>query len=74
MQSWRFSPLNWPPLISALVVVIPATVAFAWVFYQFCERPFMSGPVKPQSKKFGEESSEAPQPIFGQILVAQTED
>jgi peptidoglycan/LPS O-acetylase OafA/YrhL len=80
MQSWRFSPLNLPPLISALFVVTPATVAFAWVFYQFCERPFMSqsSPSKaatgePPSKPVAERT-EGPQTIFANSLVPLRED
>lgn len=42
MQSWRFSPPSWPALLSAFLLVTPATVAFAWIYYQLCERPFMS--------------------------------
>ena len=42
IESWRFTPPNWPPLVNALLVVTPATVAFAWIFFQFCEAPFMS--------------------------------
>jgi len=74
MESWRFSPPHWPTLVNALFIVTPATVAFAWVFYQFCERPFMSAPAKPQSTRSGEETSETAQPIFRHSLVPMTED
>lgn len=41
MQSWRFA-VNWlPPMVNTLLVIVPATVAFAWLFFQICEKPFM---------------------------------
>ncbi|HWN10218.1 MAG TPA: acyltransferase [Pyrinomonadaceae bacterium] len=41
MQSWRFE-VDWlPPMVNTLLVVVPATVAFAWLFFQVCEKPFM---------------------------------
>jgi peptidoglycan/LPS O-acetylase OafA/YrhL len=42
MQSWRFGTSSLPRLLNALLVVTPMTVACAWIFFQFCERPFMS--------------------------------
>jgi len=41
MQSWRFT-VDWlPPMVNTLLIVVPATVAFAWLFFQICEKPFM---------------------------------
>lgn len=41
MQSWRFA-FDWlPPMVNTLLIVVPATVAFAWAFFQFAEKPFM---------------------------------
>jgi len=41
MQSWWFV-FDWlPPMVNTLLIVVPATVAFAWLFFQICERPFM---------------------------------
>jgi peptidoglycan/LPS O-acetylase OafA/YrhL len=48
MESWRFAPPGWPEMINALFVITPATVAFSWIFFQFCERPFMSKPTLPR--------------------------
>jgi peptidoglycan/LPS O-acetylase OafA/YrhL len=47
MQGWWFSPRTWPALLNALLVITPTTVVFAWIFYQLCERPFMSTPAPP---------------------------
>jgi peptidoglycan/LPS O-acetylase OafA/YrhL len=41
MQSWRFVEYWLPPFINTFLVVIPATILFAWVFFWFCERPYM---------------------------------
>jgi len=41
MQSWWFITRRFPPILNALLIVIPATLAFAWVFYRFCEKPYM---------------------------------
>src|SRR6185295_14412154 len=39
MQSWWFITHRLPPLLNTLLIVVPATVAFAWLFYYFCEKP-----------------------------------
>jgi peptidoglycan/LPS O-acetylase OafA/YrhL len=41
MQSWRWmEPKLWQSQ-NVLLITIPATILFAWVFFWFCERPFM---------------------------------
>jgi peptidoglycan/LPS O-acetylase OafA/YrhL len=41
IQSWRWTnPSAWQ-LQNVVLVVIPATLVFAWLFFWFCERPFM---------------------------------
>jgi peptidoglycan/LPS O-acetylase OafA/YrhL len=39
--SWWFTRPGWLQSANALFLTLPATVAFAWVFFWFCERPFM---------------------------------
>lgn len=46
MQSWWFVFEGVPPMINTLVIVVPATVFFAWVFYVFCEKPYMRTAVR----------------------------
>ena len=41
MQSWRWTNPAWLQLVNVFLMVIPATIAFAWVFFWFCEKPFM---------------------------------
>jgi peptidoglycan/LPS O-acetylase OafA/YrhL len=42
MQSWRWTNPGWPQLANVFFVVIPATIVFAWLFFWFCEKPFMA--------------------------------
>ena len=41
MQSWRWTHPGLLQVLNVLLVVIPATIIFAWVFFWFCEKPFM---------------------------------
>jgi len=48
MQSWRWINPTWLQLVNVAVVMIPATIIFAWVFFWFCEKPFMITKPPPQ--------------------------
>ena len=41
MQSWRWTHPMLLQVANVFLVVIPATILFAWVFFWFCEKPFM---------------------------------
>jgi len=41
MLSWRFILPFLTPILNSLLIVTPATVAFAWLFYQICEKPYI---------------------------------
>ena len=42
MQAWRWAnPAAWQ-MQNVFLITIPATIVFAWLFFWFCERPFMS--------------------------------
>ncbi len=41
MQSWRWTNPAWLQVANVFLVVIPATIVFAWIFFWFCEKPFM---------------------------------
>lgn len=41
MQSYSFISPRLPPVLNTLLIVVPATVVFAWLFYLFCEKPYM---------------------------------
>jgi peptidoglycan/LPS O-acetylase OafA/YrhL len=49
MQSWRWTNPAWLQLVNVAVVMIPATIIFAWVFFWFCEKPFMTTKPQPQT-------------------------
>jgi peptidoglycan/LPS O-acetylase OafA/YrhL len=59
MQSWRFSLYWMPPMLNTLLIVVPATVAFAWLFFRYCEKPYMR---KPSPKEARAEAES--QPLF----------
>lgn len=63
MQSWWFVIEGFPPILNTLIIVVPVTVAFAWVFYRFCEKPYM----RKSASKAGrteEPRAEEPMPVF----------
>jgi peptidoglycan/LPS O-acetylase OafA/YrhL len=41
MLSWQWVNPNWWQLANVFMAVVPATIIFAWVFFWFCEKPFM---------------------------------
>jgi peptidoglycan/LPS O-acetylase OafA/YrhL len=41
IQSWRWANPAWLQSVNVLLLTVPITVFFAWVFFRFCERPFM---------------------------------
>ena len=48
MQSWRWTNPAWLQLVNVAAVMIPATIIFAWVFFWFCEKPFVTTKPQPQ--------------------------
>jgi peptidoglycan/LPS O-acetylase OafA/YrhL len=49
MQSWQFVNTALPGLLNSFLIVVPATIAFAWVFFWFCEKPFLARRAKVSS-------------------------
>lgn len=41
MQSWRYVSSFLSPLSNLFLIVLPATIFFAWIFFWFCEKPYM---------------------------------
>ena len=54
LEMWRFEWPQVPPLAVALFVMTPLCVAFAWLFYRACERPFLARSGAPQSARAAE--------------------
>src|SRR5947207_13834221 len=44
MQSWRFGAWRTFPMMNTLLLTVPATLIAAWLFFRFCERPYMRKP------------------------------
>ena len=77
MQSWWFVREGLPPIINTLLIVVPATIAFAWLFFRFCEKPYMrkavkqAGLVEEPAEKY---RAEEPAPVFAQTLPAVADE
>jgi peptidoglycan/LPS O-acetylase OafA/YrhL len=67
MQSWRFVTWRLPPVLNTLLIVVPATVAFAGFFFTFCEKPYMRKAVPSKDLVEEERPEELPQ-IFAQNI------
>lgn len=72
MESWWFVIQGLPPILNALLIVIPATVAFAWLFYRFCEKPYMKKAIRTRERV--EETLDEPVTVFAQNLPAVAEE
>jgi hypothetical protein len=42
MQSWRWTNPAHVQLVNVFLVTAPATIVFAFIFFWFCEKPFIS--------------------------------
>jgi peptidoglycan/LPS O-acetylase OafA/YrhL len=67
MQSWRFVTWRLPPILNTLIIVVPATVAFAGLFFTFCEKPYMRKAVRKASEA-EEHRTEEVSPMFAQNI------
>jgi peptidoglycan/LPS O-acetylase OafA/YrhL len=74
MQSWWFLIQGIPPILNALLIVMPATVMFAWLFFRFCEKPYMRKPgrksILAPERRVEEHRAGEPTPVFVQSLPA----
>ena len=70
MQSWRFTFYSLPPILNTLLVITPASVGFAWLFYRLCEKPYMRKlEWKPVEHRIAE-----PSPVFASNVAIATEE
>jgi len=68
MQSWRWTLPNLWQIQNVFVITIPATILFAWVFFWFCERPFM---IRKETRvEHGPESNRENHPTIPPLNVA----
>jgi peptidoglycan/LPS O-acetylase OafA/YrhL len=54
MQAWRF-PTPLPPILHTLLFLVPLTVIFAWIFFNWCELPYMKRSAEPKRHHEAEE-------------------
>jgi peptidoglycan/LPS O-acetylase OafA/YrhL len=73
MQSWSFVVLEFPPIVNTLLIVVPATVGFAWFFYRYCEKPFMRK-ATPRALQTETDSAELTTPVFAQGISAVADE
>jgi peptidoglycan/LPS O-acetylase OafA/YrhL len=73
MQSWWFTIKAIPPVINTLLIVTPATIAFAWLFFRYCEKPYMRKTVG-TARRVDEQRVEEPTPMFAQTLPAVADE
>jgi peptidoglycan/LPS O-acetylase OafA/YrhL len=67
MQSWRFVTWRLPPILNSLIIVVPATVAFAGLFFTFCEKPYMRKAFRKVTGTEEHRTEEGP-PMFAQNI------
>jgi peptidoglycan/LPS O-acetylase OafA/YrhL len=60
MQSWRFVTWRLPPILNTLIIIVPATVAFAGLFFTFCEKPYMRKAVRRITRAEEHQTEEVP--------------
>jgi peptidoglycan/LPS O-acetylase OafA/YrhL len=53
MQSWWFVFKGLPAMVNTFVIVTPATIIFAWLFFLFCEKPYMRKPQEQAARADG---------------------
>jgi peptidoglycan/LPS O-acetylase OafA/YrhL len=73
MQSWWFTIKAIPPLVNTLLIVTPATIAFAWLFFRCCEKPYMRKAVG-KTERAKEDRAEETASLFGQRLPAVADE
>jgi len=76
MQSWSFTIKELPPMINALMIVVPATIGFAWLFFRFAEKPYMRKAAtavrleEVRAPEYREESA----PVFAPTIAAMADE
>src|ERR1043166_5904523 len=78
MQSWWFITWRLPPILNTLLIVVPATVLFAWVFYLFCEKPYMRKATSRRevsgiAEQLSETEDQTPEIVEGSLVYTSSE-
>jgi peptidoglycan/LPS O-acetylase OafA/YrhL len=64
MEMWRFWILKLPSILVALLVMTPLSVACAFLFFRYCERPFLPRPAPPARPKTPPIAVHTPDPLL----------
>jgi peptidoglycan/LPS O-acetylase OafA/YrhL len=74
MQSWSFIIKELPQMVNAFAIVVPATIGFAWLFFRFCERPYMrklaTKTDRIEERRVPDYREEDSTPVFAQTMPA----
>jgi peptidoglycan/LPS O-acetylase OafA/YrhL len=78
MESWSFTIRELPPMVNALAIVVPATIAFAWLFFRFCEKPYMRNTAsiaeRLEDRRLPEYREEEPAPVFAPSIAVMADE
>ena len=77
MMSWSFTIRQLPPMVNALGIVVPATIGFAWLFFRFCEKPYMRKPARLERagpSRVRDRREEEPTPVFAVNMSAMADE
>ena len=78
MQSWSFTIKELPLMVNALAIVVPATIGFAWLFFRFCEKPYMrkvaSKADRTETPRVLDYREEEPTPVFVSNMPAMADE
>lgn len=66
MEMWRFWILRMPTILVALLVMTPLCVACSYIFFRYCERPFLPRPAKPARPLLN--TPTAPDPLLNESI------
>jgi peptidoglycan/LPS O-acetylase OafA/YrhL len=67
MEMWRFWILRMPSIVVALLLMTPLSVACAYIFFRYCERPFLPRPPKPARLPITPPAT-APDPLLNESI------
>ena len=78
MQSWSFTIKELQLMVNAFAIVVPATIGFAWLFFRFCEKPYMRKTVskadRAEVRRAPDYREEESAPVFAQSLPVMADE
>jgi peptidoglycan/LPS O-acetylase OafA/YrhL len=78
MQSWSFTIKELPQMVNAFAIVVPTTIGFSWLFFRFCEKPYMRKPAskmdRTEERRVPDYREEESTPVFAQTMAAMADE